>query len=209
MFWILLGNFRKNWMIDWGFLWHSGNGPHRRGGRMRRRALLYYLTAAVAGLATVSCGYHVAGKGAALPPTIKTIAVPAFKNESSQFRIEQMVPAAITRELIERTHYRVTAKPAGADAEIEGTIQNVTVSVLTFDPQTGAATTLQIEVTASVDLLDLHTHKTLYANPRYLFRQVYQVSPNTQTLFEEVQPALQRLSRDFAQTLVTDILENF
>jgi hypothetical protein len=35
------------------------------------------------------------------------------------------------------------------------------------------------------------------------------VSENPSALFEEDKPALDRLSRDLARTLVTDILENF
>ncbi len=37
----------------------------------------------------------------------------------------------------------------------------------------------------------------------------YQVSETPSALFEEDKPALDRLSRDLARTLVTDILENF
>jgi hypothetical protein len=35
------------------------------------------------------------------------------------------------------------------------------------------------------------------------------VSQSTSALFEEDKPALDRLSRDLARTLVTDVLENF
>ena len=58
-----------------------------------------------------ACGYHVAGKGNSLPPTIKTIAIPVFVNESVRFRIEQKVAAAVTREFIERTPYEGTEIP--------------------------------------------------------------------------------------------------
>ena len=36
-----------------------------------------------------ACGYHVSGQGNSLPPTIKTIAIPVFVNQSVRFRIEQ------------------------------------------------------------------------------------------------------------------------
>jgi len=51
----------------------------------------------------LSCGYQVAGRGDRLPPDIKTIAVPIFVNQSSTFRIEEKLAAAVTREFIERT----------------------------------------------------------------------------------------------------------
>jgi len=160
-------------------------------------------------LLTVACGYRVAGAATRLPPDIKTIAVPTFANQSTRFRIEQKVSAALTREFIERTAFRVTPDPAGADAVLKGTITAVKSGVLTFDPNTGRATTFQIQVNASVELIDLHTKKVVFSNPHYVFREEYQVSQSTTALYEEDEPALDRLSRDFAHTLVTDILENF
>ncbi len=156
-----------------------------------------------------SCGYHVAGQGALLPPDVKTIAVPTFKNKTSQFRIEQQLTAAVTEELIERTHYRVVHQVSGADALLRGTVEEIRQAVVAYNPQTGSATALQIEVVAGVELRDLHSNKVIFSNPDYIFREQYQVSPNTQTFIEEDRPALERLSRDFARTLVTDILENF
>jgi hypothetical protein len=51
--------------------------------------------------------------------------------------------------------------------------------------------------------------KVLYQNPSYLFRQQYQVSNDPPSFFEEDSPAFERLSREFAQTLVSNILEGF
>ena len=156
-----------------------------------------------------ACGYHVAGQATRITPDVKTIAVPAFKNLSTTFRIEQQVTSAVTRELLERTHYRIVPNPADADAVLQGTIKEVRARAMTFDINTGLATSLQVQVTADVKLEDVHSHKLLFANSNYLFREEYQVSENAATLFEEDKPALERLSHDLARTLVTDILENF
>jgi len=156
-----------------------------------------------------ACGYHVAGQATRIPPDVKTIAVPVFTNETPRFRIEQKLAAAVTREFIERTKYRITPKQAGADAVLKGTVNDVRSGVITYDLTTGRATTLQIQVTANVQLLDLHTQKVLFSNPKYIFREQYQVSSSYSQEFEEDDPALTRLSQDLARTLVTDILENF
>jgi hypothetical protein len=140
---------------------------------------------------------------------VKTIAIPAFKNESLTFRIEQQLTSAVTREFLERTHYRILSDPAAADAVLRGTVKTVRARAVTFDVNTGRATTLQVQVTADVKLEDLHTHKILFSNSTYLFRQEYQESESPSELFQEDKPALERLSRDLARTLVTDILENF
>jgi hypothetical protein len=49
----------------------------------------------------------------------------------------------------------------------------------------------------------------VFSNHNYIFREEYQVSQNPATIFEEQDPALSRLSRDLARSLVTEILENF
>ena len=155
------------------------------------------------------CGYQVAGRGDRLPPDIKTIAVPIFVNRSSTFRIEDKLAAAVTREFIARTKFRITPNPKGADAVLRGTVREVRSGVITFDLTTGRASSLQIQVTADVKLEDLHSKKVVYANPNFVFREEYQVSQTTSGLFEEDQAALDRLSRDVARTLVTEVLENF
>jgi len=160
-------------------------------------------------VASLSCGYKVAGRGERLPPDIKTIAVPMFVNQSPTFQIEEKLAAAVSRELLERTKFQITANPTGADAVLKGTVKEVSRGVITFDLTTGRASSLQIQVLADVKLEDLHSKKLVYANPNFVFREEYQVSQTTSGLFEEDQAALDRLSRDVARTLVTELLENF
>jgi hypothetical protein len=160
-------------------------------------------------MALVSCGYHVAGRGDRLPPDVRSIAIPIFTNSTHQYHIEQKVSAAITREFIARTKYQVTVDPAGADAVLKGDIKDVRAGVVAYDLATGRATTMQVQVLAQIDLVNQHTKKVLFSNHSYTFREEYQISQNPSTLFEEQDPALDRLSRDLARTLVTAILENF
>jgi hypothetical protein len=159
-----------------------------------------------------ACGYRLAGRANSLPPDIRTIAVPIFKNATTQFKIEQTFTSAVVQELIDRTQFRVTTNPDGADAVLHGTVKRIVPSIVTFNSQPGSATTLetlQIEVIAGVSLVDEHTKRVLFSNPDYLFREQYQVSSSPSILIEEDPAAVDRLSRDFARTLVTDILENF
>ncbi len=58
-------------------------------------------------LACVSCGYHEVGHASALPPTIRTIAIPAFASHSQTFRIEQLLTDAVIREFDTRTQFKV------------------------------------------------------------------------------------------------------
>jgi len=64
-------------------------------------------------------------------------------------------------------------------------------------------------VHSKVQLVDNHTQKNVYKNEDMVFRDEYQISSNVTTFFEEQDPALDRMSRDFASHLVADVLENF
>lgn len=156
-----------------------------------------------------ACGYHTAGHAVQLPQNVTTIAVPAFKNETLTYRIEQMLTASVVREFTTRTRYRII-NDAGdeADATLHGTVLSTAASPLTYDTATGRAASVMVVVSMRVKLTD-RTGKVLYQNPAYLFREQYEVSQDLSSFFEEDSPAFRRLSQDFARTLVANILEGF
>ena len=155
------------------------------------------------------CGYHTAGHAASIPKNVHSIAIPAFINQTHTYKIEQMLTAAVVREMITRTHYHVINQlDPDADATLSGTVLSTYTTPLTYDSKTGRAASLLVVVSVKVALLDKQG-KALYQNPEYVFREQYQVSRDAASFFEEDSPAYQRLSRDFAQTLVSNILEGF
>ena len=170
---------------------------------------------AVAGLAVMlslaasSCGYHTAGHAAQLPTDVRSIAIPGFANQTRTYAIEQTLTAAVVREMITRTHYHVLNQASDdADATLHGAVLSTAEAPLTYDSQTGRASSVLVTVSMSVALTDKHG-KVLYENPSYVFRQQYQVSRELTSFFEEDTPALQRLSQEFARTLVSNILEGY
>lgn len=160
-------------------------------------------------LVPAGCGYHVAGKGTKLPTDLHVLAIPTFANGSQVYKVEQDLTGAVVREFITRTHYHVITKAdRSADATLQGTVQYVTISPLTFDTRTNRVATVLVQVGLKVTLTD-KKGKVLYDNPGYLFREQYQESSSLSSFFQEESPALQRLSRDFARALVSDVLENY
>ena len=160
-------------------------------------------------LLSTACGYHTAGHSVTLPANVQTIAIPAFVNQTQTYKIEQKLTAAVVREMVTRTHYHVLNEPSdSADATLRGTVISTSTSPLTYDSQTGRASSALVVVTARVTLTD-RQGKILYQNPSYLFREEYEVSRELSSFFEEDSPALQRLSREFARTLVSNVLEGF
>ena len=174
------------------------------GKRTGRLALALALSAALTG-----CGYHVAGRGGRLPGSLKTIAVPALENRTSRYRIEQRLTEALVHELLARTSYRVVSDPAAADAVLRGQVTGLESSAVLFDTATGRATTMLVTLRVAVRLEERATGKVLYRNDNFLFREQYQVSTDVASFFDEQDPALDRLARDFAAKLVAGLLENF
>lgn len=164
--------------------------------------------ALLAALALSGCGYHAVGHSTRLPQDVKVLAVPMFVNQTQTYRIEQILTRDVVRELIARTHYRVVTDSASPDASLTGTVLSAQATPLTYDAQSGRISSAMVTVTMKVSLTD-RSGRVLFENPNYSFRQQYQVSREVTSFFEEGTPALQRLSQDFARTLVSDMLEAF
>lgn len=160
-------------------------------------------------LLCAGCGYHTVGHSVQLPDTVKTIAVPAFKNETTTYRIEEMLTASVVREFTTRTHYRIVHEVEDdADATLQGTVISTAASPLAYDTTSGRAASVLVVVSMRVKLQD-RNGKVLFQNPAYLFREQYEVSQDLNSFFEEDTPASRRLAQDFARTLVSNILEGF
>jgi outer membrane lipopolysaccharide assembly protein LptE/RlpB len=157
---------------------------------------------------TAGCGYHTAGHTNLLPSDLRTIAVPAFVNQTQTYKIEQTLTGAVVQELATRTKYRVTSDAGSSDAILRGTVLSTHTTPLTYDTKTGRAASVLVIVSMSVSLAD-RQGRVLYENPAYTFREQYQVSQELSSFFEEDSPAFQRLSHEFARTLVSNILEAF
>jgi hypothetical protein len=170
---------------------------------MRKLSLLLILTCACAG-----CGYHVAGHTTNIPASIQSIDVPTFKNETSRFKVEQQVTAAVVRELLTRTKYKVRAseKIGDADAVLKGTITGFSSYPVVL--VNGNANAL-VNVRVKVSLIDQKTKKVLYENNDLVFRDQYEISGTAANYFDESGPGVDRLSRSLAATLVSGILSGF
>jgi hypothetical protein len=156
-----------------------------------------------------SCGYHVAGRADLLPKTIKTIAIPAFGNVTTHYKLTDQMPEAMKREFIARTRYRLISDPNQADAILRGAVVSYTSFPTLFDPNTNRAVGVELRVTLQVSLVERATGKVLFNRPSLDVHETYQISEDPGQYFEESDTALARASKSVAQQVVTSILENF
>ena len=156
-----------------------------------------------------ACGYHAAGRGDLVPKSIDTIAVRTFVSGSNRYKMSDKVQQAISRELISRTRFHVVRDPAEADAVLEGSIGNIVIYPVVFDPQTFKTTVVQISGSVQATLTDRKTGKLIYNLPGMSVQNNYQLSEYSNQYFDESDLALDRMATDIARTLVTGMLENF
>ena len=124
-----------------------------------------------------------------LPSDWQTIAVPAFKNDTTRYRIEQRMTEAVIREFIQRTKYHIVQDPESADAVLHGEVLSIETAPVLFNATTGEVTTMLVTVHTKVQLVDNKTQKAVYHMDDMVFRQEYQISTDVQSFFEEQDPA--------------------
>lgn len=179
------------------------------------------------------CGYRVAGRSDMLPKGIHVIAVPALENKTSTFKIEQTLTAATIHEFLAKTNYKIVSDPNGGDAVLTGKVLSMEVVPLLFQstnsqatgsPTQAQATAMMVTMKCEVTLTERDNDKVLYHTDNFVFRNEYQLASaqtstssgggtftkaQVESSFQEGQPALERMSRDFATRLVAAVTENY
>jgi hypothetical protein len=180
------------------------NGPGRVWG-----AVLLVIQAAL----STACGYALAGRGSFLPPYIKTIGVPTFANHTTVFNLETLLTQKVRAEFIGRGKYTVLPQGGDVDALLVGEVTAVSIQPASFAANQ-LASRYAITMSARIELRDQRQNAVLWENPNLIFRQEYEATSGRNALdlaafFGQDQNALDRLSTEFARTIVSAILEAF
>jgi len=143
-----------------------------------------------------------------LPKKIKTVAVPAFQFEArgARYRVESRFTEAVTREIIRRGNgLKVQGNLNGADAVIEGSIRDFSFSGVLLDRE-GRARVYEVTIVSAVTIRDLDDNKILYDNQNFVFRDSFEFSQDPRSFFNEEDPAVERMARAFAESVVSTIV---
>lgn len=165
--------------------------------------------AAVVLLSSAGCGYQVAGRADTIPDEVRTIAIPPFVNNTTEFKIEQFLAEAVTREFQTRTRFRVVNGENGADATLRATVLTFFAVPANYDPNTNRASTINTWTQLHVTLSESGSGRVLYQNPNMQHRERYEVASDPRAYIEERQAALSRSSEAMARELVSAVLEGF
>jgi Lipopolysaccharide-assembly len=164
------------------------------------------------------CGYSLAGRGSYLPAEIKSIGVPTFVNRTQIFNLETQLTQKVRAELIGRGRYQILPEATGVDAVLTGEISSVSIQPSSFSAQQ-LATRYEIVMTARVELRDVKASTVLWENPGLMFRQDYDAPAGATgqsggvldpaAFLGQDLNAVDRMTNDFARSIVSAILEAF
>ena len=153
------------------------------------------------------CGYKRAGQGNSLSKDIKILAVPIFQNSSLKYRVEARFTQAVMDEILKGARgLHVTTNPEGADATLTGDIRSFRAGGTILDSQ-GRTRVWNLRIILSVTIRDNNTRKILYQNPRLVFEGEYELSDAPESFFNEENSAVDRIAKDFAQSVISNIME--
>jgi hypothetical protein len=167
-------------------------------GTFVRAAFSLFLTLTLSG-----CGYRLANKNFNGGEG-QTIAVPTFVNKTATYRVEQRLSEAVRQELVRRTRYKVVAESTG-DVVVSGEVLSYIAVPVIFDPQ-GRGSVYSILVDMKLVMTNTKTGKELFHNDRFTFREVFELSQNSADFAPEDTPAMERLSRRFAESVVATLM---
>ncbi len=147
-----------------------------------------------------------------LPTRIKTVAVPAFQNQALRYKIEHRFTEAVINEIVRRGRgLRVQGEREGADAVIDGVIKSFSFGGVLLQPDdpNRRARIFEVTITAAVTVRDQVENRVLYDNQNYVFRGEFEFTSDPRSFFNEEDPAVQRMARSFAESVVSTLVNGF
>ena len=182
--------------------------------RLTRRELLRVAPAVAVGLGASACGYALAGRGSFLPDYIKTLGIPMFGNTTAYQTVEQEFTQKVRVEFQSRGRYTVVPADTGVDGVVRGIISGINTSPVGLTDNQ-VASRYRFTVVVNIKFEDLKQNKTLWENPALSFSDEYELaSPaagglDASAFLGQERAAVDRLSTDFARSVVSAILEAF
>mgnify|MGYP001586375907 FL=1 len=177
---------------------------------MRKRNNNSIIILAILLMAMSSCGYRLSGKGSLVPEGAKTIAVPAFINNTNEPYVDLEVTKAVVDEFIADGRLRIVDVEA-ADLALRGTVVKYEVAALSFTAN-AFVQQYKVRIVVNATLEDLRAKKTLWRenNIEAVFISDYPVTIGDIRVTKIAkESALKKAGQDIAWTLRSRVLEGF
>jgi len=163
----------------------------------------------------LGCGYALVGRGVAIDPSIKIIAVPLFEDATGKPGIDQQVTEKVTEELLKRGRFEVVQTEAGADAVVKGRLTSYRAVPVGFS-ESGNQEQAQTEASRYAVILSARVRyekvgekEPIWESNNFSFRDEYDVGDDPQAFFDREDQTIERITTEFARNLVSTMLEAF
>ncbi|MBI1911810.1 MAG: hypothetical protein HYS21_07380 [Deltaproteobacteria bacterium] len=150
------------------------------------------------------CGYHVAGKGGAMPGGIKELSIPVFTNTTSKPDIEATITSAFVNEFI--TTVEVLNE---SEFLLQGTIKSYALNPVSFT-KSDVNQEYRLTVVIDVRLFDKETGRMYWIEENITDYEDFTVNINDVSATRDAETAaLRKLSKDTARATKERMLERF
>ena len=167
------------------------------------RDALYFL---VVVLLLSSCGYHLAGYGTKLPPHLRAISIPVFKNSSSEPNIQRDVTDAVRRAFISDGRLKVV-DTRKADLLIRGTLTDYHLRAVATTSEDSAEEYV-VRLGVQVEAYDRIKKKIIF-NQKFPTQWDYRATSSVVDSDLAKYRALKEAYADLADRLVSITIERF
>ncbi len=150
------------------------------------------------------CGYSLRGT---LPPHIRTIAVPVFKNRTSQPAVENFLTRAVVDAFTTNGRLRVV-RPEDADAILEGEVTGYDLQSIAFDPSANIRQ-FRLVVTLDLRLRDVRADRLIFARTGVQERADFRVPAAVADSIAREETALRTAAVDIGRAVVALTVEPF
>ena len=169
---------------------------------MRRRAVVgpFVLLAVLAG----ACGYSLRGN---LPGHIKTVAVPVFKNRTSEPGVENFLTGAVVEAFSTNGRLKVVG-PEQADSILEGEVVGYQVQSVAFDPRANVQQ-YRLVVTLNLRFRDVKRDAILFEQQNFQERSDFRTLGVVAQTISREETALRAAATDIARAIVALAVDRF
>jgi len=169
---------------------------------MRRKRVLSLLV--LAALILGGCGYSLRGS---LPGHIKTVAVPVFKNRTSEPGVETMLTGAVVDAF--STNGRLTVVGAEkADSILEGEVIGYQVLSIAYDPKANVQQ-YRLVVTMNLRFRDVKRDEMIFEQQNLQERSDFRTLGVVAQTISREETALRAAATDIARAIVSLAVDRF
>jgi len=153
-----------------------------------------------------ACGYQMVGRETHVPPGLRSVAIPTFKNATYEPGIEIPFTQAFLREFILDRRVHVVDR-AQADSLLEGIIRDFRIYSVSYD-KSGLVLEYQTTITLDLTLKD-RTGKVLWEQKSFSETQWFRASSSVLTSEANKAAAIQQIGTLVAGRLRNRFFSNF